>query len=225
MDEVVVIVISLLMCRQRTSQFWKWKANGMEKLSKLLDCRRKWCVPGTLSYTDFVDNTAITYLPLWILVENHSELYMRMNTEPIWRGAAPRCSAQWAAAQGKTRDQQSRVMSKAVWPSWATNCSTPQVAKTLLWGHRPMAAKCCHCILAAEFVFHTGWRDIKDAIALAFFKLFHLLWENGKNGNWRGGRIPCHVVLLHKGAWLTKLSTWRLITALCGYNLHNVFLN
>lgn len=35
-----------------------------------------------------------------------------MNGEPIWRGAAPRCSAdllQWAAAHSMTRDQQSSV--------------------------------------------------------------------------------------------------------------------
>lgn len=117
------------------------------------------------------------------------------------------------------------VASKGVWPSWATNCSTPQAVKSLLWGHRSVPAKCCHCILAAEFVFHLGWRDIKDAIALAFFRLLHLLWENGKNRNWRGGRIPCHVVLLHKETWLTKLSTWRFIIALCGHSFYNVFLN
>lgn len=100
------------MCRQRTSEFSKWEGNGMGKLRKLLDWRRECCVPGTLSYTDFVDHAAITYLPLWRLVENHSELYMRTNAEPIWKGAAPRCSAdllQWAAAQGRTGDQQSSV--------------------------------------------------------------------------------------------------------------------
>lgn len=104
----MVVAISLPVCKQRTSQFSKCDGNRTEKLIKLLDWRREWCVPGTLSYTDFVDSAAITYLPLQMLVENHSELYMRMNAEPM-RGAAPRCSAdllQWAAAQGMTRDQQ-----------------------------------------------------------------------------------------------------------------------
>lgn len=106
----MVVPISLLTCRQRTSQFSKCEGNRMGNLSKLLDWRRELCVPGTLSYTDFIGNVAITYLPWWMLVENHSELYMRMNAEPIWRGASPRCSAdllQWAATQGMTRDQQS----------------------------------------------------------------------------------------------------------------------
>lgn len=60
-------------------------------------------MPGTLSYTDFVDNVAITYLPLRMLVENSSKLYMRLNAEAVLRGARARCSAdllQWDAAQG-----------------------------------------------------------------------------------------------------------------------------
>lgn len=108
----MVVAISLLVCSQRTNQFSKCEGNRIGKLSKLLDWRREWCVPGTLSYADFVDNAAIMQLPLWMLVENHSELCMRMNAEPILRGAAPRCSAdllQWAAAQGMTRNQLSSV--------------------------------------------------------------------------------------------------------------------
>lgn len=220
----MVVAISLPVCKQRTSQFSKCDGNRMEKLSKLLDWRREWCVPGTLSYTDFVDSAAITYLPLRMLVENHSELYMRMNAEPM-RGAAPRCTAdllQWAAAQGVTRDQQSSVQGSPAFLGHQLQHTTSSKKPAL---GRSMAAKCCHCILAAEFVFHPGWGDIKDARALAFFRLLHLLWENGKNRNLRGGGIPWHVVLLHKGAWLTKLSAWRLIIALCGHSLCNVFLN
>lgn len=43
---------------------------GIGKLHKMLDCRREWCIPSTLSHTSFVDSTVWTYLPLWMLIDN-----------------------------------------------------------------------------------------------------------------------------------------------------------
>lgn len=47
----------------------------------------------------------------------------------------------------------------------------------------------------------------------------------GKRRNQRGGGTSCCVVLLPTGTWLTKLSSWRLMTVLCRHHLYNVLLN
>lgn len=149
---VMVETIALLVCRQRTSQFSKCERNRMGKLTKLLDWRREWCVPGTLWYTSFVDNPAI--IPAIVNAGRKSYTWgwmLNVSGRVLYRGAQ---LAFCSGLQQRVWADISKVVSKGVWPSWATNYSTSQVAKTLLWGHRSMAAKCCHCILAAVFVFH-----------------------------------------------------------------------
>lgn len=60
--------------------------------------------------------------------------------------------------------------------------------KNLLWGHRTIAANCCHCVLAAEFVLHPGWGDSEDATALAVLRPLHHLRVNGKKEESAGRR-------------------------------------
>lgn len=202
------------MCGQRTSQFSKCEGNRRGKLRKLLDWRREWCVPSTLSHTDFIEKAAITYLPIWMLVENSSKLNMRRSTECTLRGAPIRYE-QNSAGQGPRASL--TILSNQIWHTTG--------GKKLLWSNRTKVVKCYLCILVAETGLLPDWGDSKVATALRkFLDSFTVLWVNGKKEEREEKGSFC-VVLLHTRAKLTKLSSCKLTTALCRYNFYNAFLN
>lgn len=108
----------------------------MGKLSKLLDWRREWFVPGSLSYTDFVDYVAIIYLPLWMLVHYTWGRMLILSWGVLQPGAQlTSCSGmKHRASVRKSQAQQSSAQGH-LWPSWPPTAAL-QVTKNLLWGRR-----------------------------------------------------------------------------------------